>query len=536
MLLRRPLVTTLCSIASLVVLAPAASAEKWAGPSGSGTTCTSITPCSLSTAIGSAVTGERVTLLTGTYNVSAGLSTSTRIDIVGEPGAPRPRLVGASNMTLAVLSFKDGGVLRHVEIEATSAGGDALSLQNGVAEDVVLEAAGGDAAKVVGGSPGTVLRDALARTQVGGSYAALKLRDGPVGSTIDLRNVTAMAPAADATAIRCETNVSASTVMNLLARGGTSDIDASTAGASCAATYSNFRLAASPGMAAAAGHQEAAPVFADADLRPAAGSPTVDAGNADALLGAKDLDGVVRTIGPRPDIGAFEYPVAPATPSGEVPVERSDDPAGETVTDVGADAGTDPTTGLPVPSAPRVGESVSVLPASGSVRVRLPGGKSFLQLAAGVQVPVGSTVDTTAGTVRLVSALDADGKSQTGTFSGGVFVVRQKRARRPMTELVLTGGDFSSCRRASRGTARAARAPRSLRRLWGKDKHGRFRTRGKHAVATVRGTEWLTEDTCKGTRVSVKHGAVDVAPTRGGKARRVRAGRSLLVPARRARR
>ena len=561
---RLPLLTALLS-AALLAAAPVASAEKWASPSGTGTTCSWITPCSLSTAIDSAATGERVTLLTGVYAVSAGLSTTTNIDIVGDSVGARPILVGASNLGVAVLGFKDGGTLRHVEIEARSAGGDALSLQNGTAEDVVLESLGGDAAKVVGGSPGTVLRDALVHTAVGGSYAALKLRDGGPGTTIDLRNVTAMAPAADASAIRCETNVSASTLKNVLVRGGTYDIDARTAGSTCAASYSNFRAAASPGLPVGAGNQGTAPVFADANYRPAAGSPTIDAGTADALLGANDPDGTARTVGAKPDIGAWEYPVAPTAPPAPVQpgddgedgqdgaeggddtsIDRDADPGDPgapgtpvTGTDPGAgttppadDAGTATTPGLPPVSTPEVGASVSVVPASGAVRVKLPNGRGFVPLAGGAQVPVGATVDTTAGTVRLVSAVDAKGRTQTGLFSGGVFVVRQKKARRPMTELVLRGGDFSSCKkRAQRGAARAARAPRSLRRLWGKDKAGRFRTRGKQAVATVRGTEWLTEDTCTGTRVSVKHGAVDVARVGGGRATRVRAGESRLVRA-----
>ena len=37
--------------------------------------------------------------------------------------------------------------------------------------------------------------------------------------------------------------------------------------------------------------------------------------------------------------------------------------------------------------------------------------------------------------------------------------------------------------------------------LWGRDRHGRFRTRGRNAVATVRGTVWKTADSCAGTRV-----------------------------------
>jgi hypothetical protein len=48
-------------------------------------------------------------------------------------------------------------------------------------------------------------------------------------------------------------------------------------------------------------------------------------------------------------------------------------------------------------------------------------------------------------------------------------------------------------------------------------------------VATVRGTRWLTEDTCKGTLVRVVRGVVDVKPVRGGKAVKVRAGQRRFV-------
>lgn len=537
MSLRLPLVTALLS-AALLAGAPVASADKWASPSGSGSTCTWVAPCSLSSALAAAVPAETVTVLSGTYNVSTPLVLHTDGVLAGDTVGARPRIVGASNLATAVVDAKNGGTLRHLQIEATSSAGDALTLQNGTAEDLLVRSAGGDAVKVIGGASGTVVRNTVAQTDVGGSYAALKLRDGPGGSTIDLVGVTAMAPAADGRAIRCETSITAATLVNVLARGGSGDIDASAAGTACTASHSNFRPASSPGMAAGPGHQQTAPVHADSAYRPAAGSPTIDAGTTSALMGTHDPDGVARTIGPKPDIGAYEYPVAPAAP-GEDAVARDGAPAGgeQVATDTTPppdDTATDTTPSLPPATAPEVGESVSVVPAAGAVRVRLPKGKGFVALADGVQVPVGATVDTTAGTVRLVSAVDADGRTQTGTFSGGVFVVRQKKVERPMTELVLRGGDFSSCRkRTRRGAARAARAPRSVRRLWGKDNHGRFRTRGKHAAATVRGTEWLTEDSCKGTRVSVKQGAVDVAPVAGGRTTRVRAGGSRLVrPAR----
>jgi ferric-dicitrate binding protein FerR (iron transport regulator) len=78
----------------------------------------------------------------------------------------------------------------------------------------------------------------------------------------------------------------------------------------------------------------------------------------------------------------------------------------------------------------------------------------------------------------------------------------------------MTGGDFSGCfpRTLNRQTADvfgAARRKWSRRRLWGNG-HGRFRTRGRHGTATVRGTHWLTEDRCDGTLIRVKRGLVEV--------------------------
>lgn len=199
--------------------------------------------------------------------------------------------------------------------------------------------------------------------------------------------------------------------------------------------------------------------------------------------------------------------------------------------DAGATSTADQPADLPPPGEPRVGEDVTLAPVSGVVTVRAPGDSAFSVLTAGGQVPVGAVVDARRGAVALTSAADDRGRTQTGTFSGGMFAIRQRAGARPVTELILRGGDFRRCgRRASpRAVARAAARPRVVRKLWGRDRGGRFRTRGRHAAATVRGTVWLTEDRCDGTRVLVREGAVDVRRRPGAKRRRVRAGQSHLV-------
>ena len=75
-----------------------------------------------------------------------------------------------------------------------------------------------------------------------------------------------------------------------------------------------------------------------------------------------------------------------------------------------------------------------------------------------------------------------------------------------------------------------ARRPASRRNagLWG-DGKGKFRTEGKYAAATVRGTKWLVEDTCAGTLTKVTQGTVSVRDKVRHKTFTVRKGKSYLA-------
>jgi hypothetical protein len=97
-----------------------------------------------------------------------------------------------------------------------------------------------------------------------------------------------------------------------------------------------------------------------------------------------------------------------------------------------------------------------------------------------------------------------------------------------LTQLALTGS-FGSCPRG----ARAARRRRS-RRLFS-SVHGRFRTRGRYSSATVRGTKWLTKDTCAGTLTSVTQGTVVVRDFAKHKTVTLRKGQKYLARPRRRR-
>ena len=108
-------------------------------------------------------------------------------------------------------------------------------------------------------------------------------------------------------------------------------------------------------------------------------------------------------------------------------------------------------------------------------------------------------------------------------------MVRQVRARVPVTTLQLSGPLVCPKRKPS---AVGAKKPPRVRRLWGNAK-GRFRTRGKYASATVRGTIWLTEDRCDGTLVRVRSGRVEVNDLVAKRRVVVRGGQSYLAKARR---
>jgi hypothetical protein len=185
-----------------------------------------------------------------------------------------------------------------------------------------------------------------------------------------------------------------------------------------------------------------------------------------------------------------------------------------------------PTPALAPPAPPVLGQSVGVAAPTGDVLVRLPGADRAVALTSPASVPVGSILDTRKGTVALSSALPGE-DAQTGTFHGGLFEVRQPAGARGMTELVLRG-PLPTCTGGG-ARAAAASAKRPPRVLWGRDDHGRFRTRGSNSVATVRGTSWYVADRCDGTLTRVRSGSVSVRDLRSRRTVVVGAGQSYLA-------
>jgi hypothetical protein len=196
------------------------------------------------------------------------------------------------------------------------------------------------------------------------------------------------------------------------------------------------------------------------------------------------------------------------------------------------------------PPVPKFAKTVLLAPISGKVLIRVPGSPyGFVRLAgAPTLVPVGTIVDTTAGRVRLTSA-DPGPKPatlQTGQFFRGIFRIEQSRTAGGLVNLVIRDNlTQSACAVGASGTARGAASEpardaavnrRVLGLLRGTAK-GRFRTAGRFAAATVRGTDWGVRDRCDGTLTVVREGVVVVTDFRRHRSVVVRAGHTYLAKA-----
>ena len=78
-----------------------------------------------------------------------------------------------------------------------------------------------------------------------------------------------------------------------------------------------------------------------------------------------------------------------------------------------------------------------------------------------------------------------------------------------MGDLGLLGMHLKGYGCAGRSATASAKHRHGVRELWGNAK-GNYRSVGHYGAATVRGTKWLTRDTCAGTLVRVARGVVSV--------------------------
>ena len=179
-----------------------------------------------------------------------------------------------------------------------------------------------------------------------------------------------------------------------------------------------------------------------------------------------------------------------------------------------------------------VGGSALVRPARSQFGLRLPVGQRFYKLQDPVKIPFGSTIDAREGEVRVATARNRTGARQEIAVSRGVFSVRQKTGKRPVTELRLVGSPAACGRSAAGRRVPKAQPARGLATRVNKGKPGRFAVRGRYSIGAATGTAWVTEERCAGTFTRVRSGVVRVRDLERKRTVILRAGGTYMARAR----
>jgi hypothetical protein len=311
------------SLALLLGAGGAQAAQRYAAPDGTGSACTQQEPCSLADAANGASNGDEVIVAAGEYTISgAPLNiVYTGLQLHGDFGGPMPRVVASLGGQPAIQLSGEGVVLSYLEVQNEETEGTGVRCTGAGTRVERLSATGiGEGAAGAVAFPSCTVRNSLLQARGANALGMESL--GTLGSTGGIvSNVTAIASGENSAGIqsRATGGTHTLTLANSIAEGA-SDLrteDSVEGPGRIVVSNSNFDSAKAETEGAIGGtaNQAAAPLFvaaASGDYRPAPGSPTIDAG-APGDLGALDLAGNPRLLGPAPDIGAYEFvPPPPA--------------------------------------------------------------------------------------------------------------------------------------------------------------------------------------------------------------------------------
>jgi hypothetical protein len=302
------IVATACAAAFLSATSAAAAAQRYASPTGSGTACSSGSPCSLQTAFVQENPGDEIILASGDYGpIPVNLFVYANSYVHGVHGLPAPRIHFVSGHFIA--SGDTGARLSYLQLDGTS---EPLEVdENTEADQINVHATAGNACLVYG-----TLIDSVCWTSSGDEAI-----DGASSAAFTpvLRNVTAEATGTGGVGIEYHTSSGGHitvTAVNLIVHGTDTDIVTQATLPDTAVVntdHSNFLTMDPIGSGAditAAASQGQPPLFVNAaagDFREAPGSPTIDSGVTSPLNGTFDFLGKPRTINGLTDIGADEF-------------------------------------------------------------------------------------------------------------------------------------------------------------------------------------------------------------------------------------
>jgi hypothetical protein len=166
------------------------------------------------------------------------------------------------------------------------------------------------------------------------------------------------------------------------------------------------------------------------------------------------------------------------------------------------------------PLEPEHGISFLVQPTSGTVKIRPPGQSGFTTLDSLQKVPVNSVIDTRGGTVNVTAATgdlgDTTEDNSVNLWDGLIRIEQPADTDAAATARLV---QKLRCGKRRGGEAKAGKSSgptatssaKRRRRVWGSG-NGNYKTSGSGGTGSVRGTTWLTKDTCRGTFFKVTDG------------------------------
>jgi hypothetical protein len=300
-------------------------AVRYAAPTGAGVLCTSIEPCSVTTAVNSAPAHAVIRLEAGSYFQPSSPTTvplganNNPVTIVGIGGTGNDAPVINSAADPAI-QLGSGSLLDNVRVNDSTTYADAVTATGG-------SAIANSAFRTVGTgcdlTDTVVMRDTLCLSASTTGNPAMIVRFTG-GGTVTMRGVTAIQQhQGNALDISGSFNEVQGTIVatNSIFRGSVDpDVDVITSeGQTITLTLNHCDFATkvlTDGFGTvdySASHPVAArPKFSGPNrFEEAPGSPTINAGVPDPASDRTDLDGNVRTIGKAPDIGAYEVTQKP---------------------------------------------------------------------------------------------------------------------------------------------------------------------------------------------------------------------------------
>lgn len=356
-----------------------------------GANCTAESPCGLATAMSTAVSGDTVVVGVGTYEPAGTYEDGGRsLTIEGAVvGIGRPVVDGNFVLT--------GPATRISDVEIYSTGFESpLAIGGGAEADRVVSISAniGDGCRI--DSSGAVISNSLCVTN-STFFSGLSTQSTSGSGPVAIQHVTMIGDKGFYSHASGDITVSDSIAMRNSSAGEDGSLGSETT------NFVRSYLLHSSGTALTNEEPlEEEPIFrGPADYREAAGSPSIDFGSATAEPDELDLDGNLRKIGAKTDIGAFEFvPDAPSVSS----------PSATSITESSATVGAtiNPNSGrtyyhLEYGSNSAYGSSTPVVPMSAAttgsaVQVALS------ELAAGSTVHYSLVATSDGGTTRTPDA------------------------------------------------------------------------------------------------------------------------------------